>query len=305
MLYDLMIVGAGPAGMTAALYALRAGKSVLLLDGNGYGGQIAQSQGVENYPGIPFVNGMDLADSLMGQIRDLGVDFRFENVTEVNAIEKGYYEVRTDFSRYEGRSVILATGLTHRRLNAPGEERWIGRGISFCAVCDGAFFRQKEVAVVGGGNTAVQDALYLADICPKVYLIHRRDGFRAEEAVLTKARANARIEFITNTVVSEFCGDTAFTGLRLENKLTGEERDLAVAGVFEAVGLEPRNQPFAKLIALDDAGYALAGEECTTVLPGVFVAGDCRAKRIRQLTTATADGTVAALAALDYLDSLG
>ena len=301
-MYDLMIVGAGPAGMTAALYALRAGKSVLLLDGSGYGGQIAQSQGVENYPGIPFVNGMDLADSLMGQIRDLGVDFRFENVTDVNAIEKGYYEVRTDAARYEGRTVILATGLQHRKLNAPGEDRWVGRGISFCAVCDGAFFRQKEVAVIGGGNTAIQDALYLAEICAKVYLIHRREGFRAEIALLEKARANDRIEFITNTVVAEFCGDTAFTGVRLENKQTGELRELAVAGVFEAVGLEPRNQPFAKLIPLDGEGYAQADEGCGTPLPGVFVAGDCRAKKVRQLTTATADGTVAALAALEFLD---
>ena len=301
MIYDMIIIGAGPAGMTAALYALRAEKKVLLLDGNGYGGQITQSREVENYPGIANVNGMDLAEALMSQINALGVDFQFAQVSGI--VQNGeIFSVNADAASYEGRSVIVATGLKHRKLGVAGEEQYIGRGVSFCAVCDGAFFRRREVAVVGGGNTAVQDALFLSEICSKVYLIHRREGFRAEESLLTKAKSAENIEIITNTTVSEIRGEMLLRSLLLKNKVTGEERELEVSGVFEAVGLEPQNKLLEGLITLAEDGYVAAGEDCKTNVAGIFVAGDCRSKQIRQLTTATADGTVAALAALDYLD---
>ncbi|MBQ1962522.1 MAG: thioredoxin-disulfide reductase [Clostridia bacterium] len=300
MIYDIIIIGAGPAGMTAALYALRAEKSVLILDGNGYGGQIAQSQGVENYPGIPSVNGMDFADALMGQIQALGVEMEFALATAIRK-EGDLFTVESDGGTYEGRSVILATGLKHRKLGVEGEESFLGRGVSFCAVCDGAFFRRMDVAVVGGGNTAVQDALYLAEICSRVYLVHRRDQFRAEEAVVTRLKEHPNITCVLDSTVASINGDTALRSLTVENRKTGERSTIEVAAVFEAVGMETQNGAFAELVALDEDGYLLAGEDCKTSVKGLFAAGDCRRKSIRQLTTAVCDGTVAALAAMDYL----
>jgi thioredoxin reductase (NADPH) len=194
--------------------------------------------------------------------------------------------------------------VTHRKLGVPGEEKFLGRGVSFCAVCDGGFFRKKEVAVIGGGNTAVQDALYLAEFCQKVYLIHRREGFRAEERLLEKARNHPNIQFLTNTVVLEMRGEMRLTSLLLKNIQTEEETELAVSGAFEAIGSIPQNAAFEGLIPLDQEGYFAIGDDCTTPQKGIFVAGDCRAKRVRQLTTATADGTVAALAAIDWLDGV-
>jgi thioredoxin reductase (NADPH) len=300
MIYDIIIIGAGPAGMTAALYALRAEKSVLILDGNGYGGQIAQSQGVENYPGIPSVNGMDFADALMGQIQALGVEMEFALATAIRK-EGDLFTVESDGGTYEGRSVILATGLKHRKLGVEGEESFLGRGVSFCAVCDGAFFRRMDVAVVGGGNTAVQDALYLAEICSRVYLVHRRDQFRAEEAVVARLKEHPNITCVLDSTVASINGDTALRSLTVENRKTGERSTIEVAAVFEAVGMETQNGAFAELVALDEDGYLLAGEDCKTSVKGLFAAGDCRRKSIRQLTTAVCDGTVAALAAMDYL----
>lgn len=303
MNYDLIIVGAGPAGMTAALYALRTEKNVLLLDGAGYGGQITLSDCVENYPGIANVNGYDLAEGMMAQLRALGV--RLENAAVTGVEENGDgYSVLTASGSYEARAVILATGVTHRKLGVPGEEKFLGRGVSFCAVCDGGFFRKKEVAVIGGGNTAVQDALYLAEFCQKVYLIHRREGFRAEERLLEKARNNSNIEFLTDTVVQEMRGEMRLGSLILKNVKTDEERELLVSGAFEAIGSIPQNAAFGGLVPLDGDGYFAVGDDCVTPQKGIFVAGDCRAKKIRQLTTATADGTVAALAAIDYLDGI-
>ena len=301
--YDLIIVGAGPAGMTAALYALRAEKSVLLLDGAGYGGQITLSDCVENYPGIANVNGYDLAEGMMAQLRPLGVQLENANVTGLEKMDGGY-RVLTAAEAYEARAVLLATGVTHRKLGVVGEEKFLGRGVSFCAVCDGGFFRKKEVAVIGGGNTAVQDALYLSEFCAKVYLIHRREGFRAEERLLEKARRTENIVFLTDTVVQEMRGDLRLGSLVLKNVKTDEEQELPVSGAFEAIGSIPQNQPFGDLVPLDRDGYFKIDDSCVTPMPGLFVAGDCRAKRVRQLTTATADGTVAALAAIEYMDGV-
>ncbi|MBQ8439928.1 MAG: FAD-dependent oxidoreductase [Clostridia bacterium] len=301
--YDLIIVGAGPAGMTAALYALRAEKSVLLLDGAGYGGQITLSDRVENYPGITNVNGYDLAEGMMAQLRPLGVQLENANVTGLEKMDGGY-RVLTAAEAYEARAVLLATGVTHRKLGVVGEEKFLGRGVSFCAVCDGGFFRKKEVAVIGGGNTAVQDALYLSEFCAKVYLIHRREGFRAEERLLEKARRTENIVFLTDTVVQEMRGDLRLGSLVLKNVKTDEEQELPVSGAFEAIGSIPQNHPFGDLVPLDRDGYFKIDDSCVTPMPGLFVAGDCRAKRVRQLTTAIADGTVAALAAIEYLDGV-
>ncbi len=303
MKYDLIIVGAGPAGMTAALYALRAEKSVLLLDGTGYGGQITLSDRVENYPGVADVNGYDLAERMMNQIRPMGVRLENALVSGIEEIEGGY-RVLAGEKTYPGRALLVATGVTHRKLLVPGEEKFLGRGVSFCAVCDGGFFRQKEVAVIGGGNTALQDALYLAELCTKVTLIHRREGFRAEERLLEKARKLQNIVFLTDTVVSEMRGEMRLGSLMLKNLKTNEEQELFVSGVFEAIGNVPQNLPFKDWIPLDQEGYFAVDDSCITPARGLFVAGDCRAKKVRQLTTATADGTVAALAAIAYLDGI-
>ena len=301
--YDIAIVGAGPAGMTAALYALRAGKTVLLLEGQSYGGQIVESRLVENYPGAPAINGAELAEQMMTQLRALDAEIVSVKVTGVKQGGDDFL-VETNADAYSARCVILATGVGHRKLGVPGEAALIGRGVSFCATCDGMFFRRREVAVVGGGNTAVQDALVLSEICSKVYLIHRRDAFRAEDRLMQLVRAAENVEILTDTVVTEMKGEMRLESLMLKNVKSGEKRELAVAGVFEAVGNLPQNALFGDLIELDEEGYIVTDNECKTSQAGVFAAGDCRQKKIRQLTTATADGTVAALAAADYLSGL-
>ena len=301
--YDIAIVGAGPAGMTAALYALRAGKTVLLLEGQSYGGQIVESRLVENYPGAPAINGAELAEQMMAQLRALDAEIVSVKVTGVKQGGDDFL-VETNADAYSARCVILATGVGHRKLGVPGEAELIGRGVSFCATCDGMFFRRREVAVVGGGNTAVQDALVLSEICSKVYLIHRREGFRAEERLMERVRSCENVEILTDTVVSEMKGEMRLESLTLKNVKSEEERELAVAGVFEAVGNLPQNAAFANLVTLDAEGYIQTDVDCRTSRAGVFAAGDCRQKKIRQLTTATADGTVAALAAADYLSGL-
>ena len=288
--------------MTAALYAIRAGKSALLLEGGSFGGQIVNSRLVENYPGTPDVGGWELADRMLGQLRALDAETRNARAIGIEKTDTGFL-VRTDSKGdFEASAVILATGVGHRKLGVAGEEALIGRGVSFCATCDGMFFRRREVAVVGGGNTAVQDALVLAEFCARVYLIHRREGFRAEDRLLDRMRKNEKIELITDTVVDEMRGEGRLESLVLRNLKSGERRELAVAGVFEAIGNLPQNVAFADLVALDDEGYILADNDCRTSCDGIFAAGDCRQKRVRQLTTAAADGTVAALAAVEYLD---
>jgi thioredoxin reductase (NADPH) len=302
MKFDIIVVGGGPAGMTAALYATRAGKRVLLLEGGSFGGQIVNSQLVENYPGTPDVGGWELADRMLSQIRALEVETLSARAVGIEKNDAGFL-VKTDSKGdLAARAVILATGVGHRKLGVAGEEALIGRGVSFCATCDGMFFRRREVAVVGGGNTAVQDALVLAEFCSKVYLIHRRDGFRAEERLLDRMHKNEGIEVITDTVVEEMRGEGRLESLILRNVKSGETRELAVAGVFEAIGNLPQNAAFADLVALDEEGYILADDDCRTSCDGIFAAGDCRRKRVRQLTTAAADGTVAALAAVEYIE---
>ena len=301
-IYDIGIIGGGTAGMTAAIYGQRAGKQTLILEGTTFGGQITASPNVENYPGIASVSGSEFSMNLMDQAVKLGAQTVMEQVTGIRE-ESEYKVIETARKEYACRSVILATGVTHRHLEVPGEERLTGAGVSYCATCDGMFFREREVAVVGGGSTALQDAEFLSNYCSKVYLIHRRDEFRGEEQIVERLREKENVEFILNSIVKEIRGEQMVEGLLLQNKITGEESELPVSGVFIAVGQIPRNEAFEKIVQLDAGGFIVAGEDCVTSQPGIFAAGDCRTKEVRQLTTAAADGAVAAIAACKYIAS--
>lgn len=299
---DIIIIGGGPAGLTAAVYARRANKSVLVIEKETFGGQITFSPKVENIPGFPVLSGNEFAEKLVDQV--LGQEADVESAT-VTAIRDGAVKtVVTEDGTYEAKAVIIATGAKHRRLGVAGEDKFIGDGISFCAVCDGAFYKGQTVAVVGGGNSALQEALLLAELAKKVTVVQNLDYLTGEAALVAQLQQKPNVEIITGTVVEEFLGEDTLTGVRLCRTADGEKTELAVDGVFLAVGLMPQNEPFADVIALDERGYAAAGEDCTTPSAGIFVAGDCRQKRIRQVTTAAADGAIAALAACDYIDSL-
>ena len=296
--FDIIIVGGGPAGLTAAIYARRAGKSVLLLEKESFGGQIASSPCVENFPGHMAISGTELADLLYSQAENLGARIELE---EVLSIENGEIKtVTTDYGSYTCKALILATGMKHRTLGLPGEDM-LG-GISFCAVCDGAFHTGRDVAVVGGGNTALQDALFLADICRSVTVIHRRDAFRGDPILVEKLKARENVTFLLDCVVTALYGAGSLSGLSVENVKTGATTEVAVTGLFEAVGQLPEKALTEPLVALDESGFIAAGETCLTNAPGIFAAGDCRAKEVRQLTTACADGAVAALAAVQYCE---
>lgn len=301
--YDILIVGGGIAGLTAALYARRAGKTVLLLEGGGLGGQITSSPLVENYPALPSVSGAELAQALHKQVTDLGAEVKFGKVTAVTQTENGFMSTVRRKS-YESKALILATGAKHRHLGAEGEEALVGRGVSYCAVCDGAFFAGKDVAVAGGGDSALQSALYLSAHCKTVYLIHRRGEFRAEPAHVRAMEQKENIIPVLGWNVTALHGENALSGLTLTAAQGTETRSLAVEGLFVAIGQEPDNAPFAALADLDGQGYFAVDESCAAKTPGVFVAGDCRAKSLRQLTTAASDGSIAATAACRYLDSL-
>ena len=297
-MYDIIIVGAGPAGMTAAIYGRRAGKSVLVLEAASYGGQIINTPDVENYPSAAHISGFDLATQIYEQAKALGAEFAFEKVT---GIEDGDVKtVVTAKNRYEGRAVIIATGSENRKLGVAGEDELVGRGVSYCATCDGAFYRKKTVAVVGGGNTALEDALYLADLAEKVYLIHRRDQFRGDETTVARLRERENVELVLNSRVTGLIAEKKLKAVEVTDK-DGNTSQLQVNGLFVAVGRVPENQNFASVIELDGAGYAVAGENCRTRSAGIFVAGDNRVKDVRQLVTATADGAVAATEAIKYL----
>jgi len=295
-LYDIAIVGGGPAGLTAGIYGARAGKRVLIFERESVGGQISRASLVENYPGIKEISGIDLSASLFEQADGLGCDFAFESVTAISG-SVGNFTVTSDGGTYRAKTVILAVGAAAKKLGVEREEDLTGRGVSYCAVCDGAFFRGKTVAVVGGGNSALDDALYLAAMAEKVYLIHRRDAFRAETAMVDKIKAEPKIVVKTPRVVTALLGEEQLNGLALRDPVTGAEEAVEVDGLFVAIGHAPAAGAFASLVGLDDAGYIDAKEDCRTSVPGVFTAGDCRTKNVRQLTTACGDGAVAALAA--------
>lgn len=299
-MYDIGIIGGGTAGMTAAIYGQRAGKRTLIVEAAVFGGQITSSPNVENYPGIASVSGAEFSMNLLDQAMKLGAETIVEKVTGIRD-EDGIKIIETAEKEYPCRTVIIATGVVHRHLGVPGEERLTGAGVSYCATCDGAFFRGRDVAVVGGGSAALQDAEFLSAYCRKVYLIHRRDEFRGEDRLAKRLEEKENVEFILNTTVKEIAGDQTVERLILNNKKTAEEFTLDVSGVFIAVGQIPKNEVFADTVRLDGDGFILAAEDCMTSHPGIFAAGDCRTKEVRQLTTAAADGAVAALAACKYL----
>ena len=303
-MHDIIIVGAGTAGLSAAIYGLRAGKSVLVLEQASYGGQIINTPEIENYPAIQKISGFEFATNLYNQAKNLGAEFAFEKVEGIE--DKGQFkEVKTKDKSYEGKAVILATGAKNRSLGVEKEEELVGKGISYCATCDGMFYRGKVVAVNGGGNTAVEDATFLSDYVEKVYVIHRRDEFRADKAEVDRLVSKPNVELVLNSTVKTLESDASgLTGLVVVNK-NGEERSLKVDGLFVAIGQAPDKQAFSELVELDGKGYISAGESTLTKTPGIFTAGDCRTKAIRQLATAASDGAVAGLAAVSYINEKG
>lgn len=297
-MYDIIIIGGGPAGLTAALYAKRANKSVLVIEKATFGGQITYSPKVENIPGFLSLSGNEFAEKLIEQVLEQGADVE---MAEVLSIKKGEtFTAVTDSGEYEGKTVIIATGAKHRMLGLDREEQFVGEGISFCAVCDGAFYSGKTVAVIGGGNSALQEAILLSDLARKVYVVQNLDYLTGEEKLAEQLKNKNNVEIILGSVVTELVGESELKGIKIKN--ANGEQTLELDGMFVAIGLVPQNEPFAEHIALNTWGYAEAGEDCKTTQAGIFVAGDCRSKRIRQVATAAADGAIAALAACDYLD---
>lgn len=296
---DILIIGAGPAGLTAAIYAERAGRHAVVYEANNYGGKIINAPEIANYPGIKKISGFDYATNLYEQAKELGAEVRFAKVFGIE--DKGEIKlVKTTDGDVEARSVIIATGASSKALGLANESEYLGKGISYCATCDGAFFRNRDVAVVGGGDTALEDALYLSNTCSKVYLIHRRDEFKGNQVWVEDLKKKDNVEFILNANVTKLIGDNVLKEIEVTNNV-GEVRNIEVACLFIAVGQTPGNGAFENIVKLDEKGYIEAGENCLTNVKGIFVAGDTRSKVVRQLTTACADGAVAALAACNYL----
>lgn len=298
---DIAIVGAGTAGMTAAIYARRAGKEVLVLEAAAHGGQIVNTPDIENYPLAAHISGFDFAEKVFEQARGLGAEFLYEEVLELRALEGGF-ALQTPKGAHFAGAVILAAGSRYRRLGLENEERLMGRGVSWCASCDGGFYRGKSVAVVGGGSTALGEALYLSELAEKVTLIHRRESFRGEEMTLRRLREKDNVHFLLNSRVTRLLGERRLEAIEVAGPAETGRHILPLDGLFIAIGREPVCGRFAPLAALDGEGYVLAGEDCHTGTPGLFAAGDCRAKALRQLVTAAADGAMAATEAAKYLN---
>ncbi len=300
-MYDIIVVGAGPAGLTAALYALRASKSVLVIEQSTFGGQVTFSPKIENYPGIPEMSGNEFADKLLDQVLSMGADVEMEKVTGI--IDEGSRKlVFADNKKFEAKAVIIAVGVHHRQLGLPNENSLVGNGVSYCAVCDGAFYKDKVAGVVGGGNSALQEAVLLSDLCEKVYVFQNLAFFTGEKKLLEVLNSKENVELLTEVTVKELKGEEELKSVVL-NTVNGE-KEIEIDGLFVAIGLEPKNMSFAENAELDESGYFNSDEKCLTKTEGVFVAGDCRQKSIRQITTASADGAVAALAACRYIDNM-
>ncbi|MDR2090348.1 MAG: FAD-dependent oxidoreductase [Clostridiales bacterium] len=303
-MYDTIIIGAGTAGMTAAIYLRRAGKKVLIFERENTGGQIVYSPKIENYPAIASIGGADYAMRLFGQAENQGAQFEFDEILSIKKEEakgeKTFFAL-SGSKTYEAKSIIIASGVKHRRLGLEHENKFSGAGLSYCAVCDGAFFKGKTVAVVGGGSTALTDALFLSNTSKKVYLIHRRDGFRGERRLVESLKEKENVEFVMNSEIKELIGGETLSAVKVFDKKTAQESVITLQGLFVAIGFLPANAAFKDIVALDGDGYIEAREDCKTSEAGIFTAGDCRTKEVRQLATAAADGAVAALAACKYL----
>ena len=302
MIYDVIVIGAGPAGLTAALYARRANKTALVLEKNTFGGQITFSPKVENIPGFVSLTGNEFADKMIEQVMEQGADIEPCEVLEIKDGE--IKTVVTDSGDYQGKSVVIATGAKHRLPGIKNEQDYIGNGISFCAVCDGAFYEGKTVAVLGGGNSALQEAILLSDLCKKVYVIQNLDFLTGEGKLQERLKEKSNVEIILGATLNALHGEGELNKITIEKTATSEKVGIDVDGLFVAIGLIPQNEAFKDLIDLDNYGYANSEESCVTKTAGIFVAGDCRKKRIRQVATACADGATAALAACDYVDTL-
>jgi thioredoxin reductase (NADPH) len=300
--FDLIIIGSGPAGLSAAIYAARAELNFAVFDRSAVpGGQVQSTYEVDNYPGIPGVSGPELSEKMRAHCDKLGVSFITEDIVNITHDNDLFTVTTSDNNTYTARAVIAATGASHRKLECPGEEELAGMGVSYCATCDGAFFKKRKCAVVGGGDVAFEDAIYLSKLARVVYLIHRRDGYRAAPTLVSQARAVENIEFITDTVVNSINGSDMVESLTLSNVKTGETSNLEVDGVFIATGIIPVNVLFGKLADCDEIGYIKANENCETSCPGLFVAGDLRTKQLRQIVTAAADGANAVTSAIRFL----
>ena len=301
-MYDIIIIGAGPAGLTAALYARRANKTVLVMEKGAFGGQITYSPKVENIPGFISLTGNEFAEKLVEQVLEQGADIEPCEVTEIK--DGKIKTVVTDSGEFECKSVIIATGAKHRLPGVSGDVDYIGNGISFCAVCDGAFYEGKTVAVLGGGNSALQEAILLSDLAKKVYVIQNLDFLTGEKKLQERLNEKTNVEIITGATLFALHGEGELNKITINKVATEEKISLDIDGLFVAIGLIPQNEAFSNVLALDNYGYADSEENCLTKTEGVFVAGDCRKKRIRQVATACADGATAALAACDYVDGL-
>lgn len=302
-MFDIIIIGAGPAGLTAAIYACRADKKVLVLEKETFGGQITASPCVENYPGIARMSGNEFGERLIEQAMHLGAQIELAEAEEI--LPSGaYLTVRTDNGDFEGKCVILATGVRHRSLGLEREEAFVGNGISYCAVCDGAFYAGRHVAVIGGGNSALQEALWLADVCEKVTVVQNLAFLTGEKYLVNRLEKKKNIEVIFSATVESLLGDKTLTGIKIAHADTKKVEELPIDGLFICIGQVPENGAFENMVALDAGGYIAAGEDCHTSHPAIFVAGDCRTKTVRQITTAAGDGAAAVVAACQYLDSL-
>lgn len=303
-MYDIIIVGAGTAGLSAAIYAVRAGKRVLILEAKMYGGQIINTPLVENYPGIEKISGFEFAQNLYRQAVNLGAEFKNDRVLFIEKDKNGLYKIRGNNSEYLCKSIILATGTVKRPLEIPGEKEFLGKGVSYCATCDGNFFKGKEVVVAGGGNTALTDAVFLSQYCSTVYIVHRRDTFKGEYHILELLKEKTNVQFVLNTQIIRINGDEKVNSVQLKSTVTDKEFTLPTAGVFVAVGQKASNEAFEDIVELDSGGYIKAEEDCHSSVPGIYAAGDCRTKKVRQLATAAADGAVAALEAVMFVNHL-
>jgi len=305
-LYDTLIIGAGPAGVSAAIYAARAGLNALWLDNSFIpGGQIADSGNVDNYPGLPGISGVELGETMAAHAARFSMEPVRAKVLRIDRTEDNAWLIHTKKNDYQARTVIYAAGASHRHLGIPGEEELSGSGVSYCATCDGAFFKDMDTIVIGGGNTACEDALFLAKICRKVYLAHRRDALRADRAAADPVLHTENIEVLWNTVPEEIIGTDVVTGLRVKNVKTGAQSELNVSGIFIAVGMEPASALVSGPVDIDETGYIIADETCVTSAPGFFAAGDIRTKPLRQVVTAVADGANAVASVQKFLQGAG
>ena len=293
-MYDIIIVGAGPAGLTAALYALRANKNILILEAKSYGGQIIKANRVDNYPAMPGINGFDFANSLYNQVKDLGGKIVYETVEKVEEDKT----VITNKNTYKAKAVILATGADHKKLNLENEINLIGKGVSYCATCDGNFFKGKDVAIIGGGNTALEDAIYLSNIVNKLYVVHRGETFRGDEVLLNELKTHNNVEYLLDYHVEAINGTDHLDSIDVMNEKTNNITNIEISGLFIAVGQEPNNKLFTNIVDLDENGYFISNDGLHTKVEGIYIAGDARQKTLRQLTTAVSDGSIAATTAI-------